>query len=165
MATMSTTEQIWTHNPTSSTLREMFEFYTNLNAVSITRCKVQGDSKRWTQRACTSCRRYGLNSKRRRNTRQTVGCGIPSSLLALRVDLLWLCSKLSQIRLTFSSDTRGQPELLPLYRQPICWNWWFQRQMLFLAGGWILKWRRNARCTAVADSVLINSRNKKNCAA
>ena len=39
--------------------------------------KIQGDSKRWTQ----------LNSKRRPNTRQTVGCGIPSSLLALRVDL------------------------------------------------------------------------------
>jgi len=28
---------------------------------------IQGDSKRWTQRACTSCRRYGLNSKRRLN--------------------------------------------------------------------------------------------------
>ena len=69
----------------------------------------QGDSKRWTQ----------LNSKRRLNTRQTVGCGIPSSLLALRVDLRGLRSKLSWIRLTFSSDTRGRPELLPLHRQPI----------------------------------------------
>ena len=39
--------------------------------------KVQGYSKRWTQ----------LNSKRRLNTRQTVGCGIPSSLLPRRVDL------------------------------------------------------------------------------
>jgi len=36
---------------------------------------IQGDSKRWTQ----------LNSKRRLNTRQTVVCGIPSSLLALQV--------------------------------------------------------------------------------
>ena len=55
-----------------------------------------GDSKRWTQ----------LNSKRRLDTRQTVGCGIPSSLLALRVDLRGLRSKLTWIRLTFSSDTR-----------------------------------------------------------
>ena len=60
---------------------------------------------------------YGLNSKRRLNTRQTVGCGIPSSLLALPVDLRGLRSKLS-IRLTFSSDTRGRPEILPLHRQP-----------------------------------------------
>ena len=37
----------------------------------------QGDSKRWTQ----------LNSKRCLNTRQMVGCGIPSSLLALQVDV------------------------------------------------------------------------------
>ena len=35
--------------------------------------------------------------------------------------------------------------------------------MLFLVGGWMLKRRRNARCTAVADSVLMNSRtNAKN---
>ena len=33
--------------------------------------KIQGDSKRWTQ----------LKSKRHLDTRQTVGCGIPSSLL------------------------------------------------------------------------------------
>ena len=46
---------------------------------------IQSDSKRWTQ----------LNSKRRPNTRQTVGCGIPSSLLAPRVDLRGLRSKLS----------------------------------------------------------------------
>jgi len=52
----------------------------------------QGDSKRWTQRACTSCRRYGLNSKRRLNTCHTVGFGIPSSLLALRVGLRGLRS-------------------------------------------------------------------------
>jgi hypothetical protein len=36
-----------------------------------------------------------LKSKRRINIRRTVGCGIPSSLLALRVDLLWLRSELS----------------------------------------------------------------------
>jgi len=47
--------------------------------------KIQGDSKRWTQ----------LKSKRRLNTRQTVGCGIPRSLLALRVDLRGLSSNLS----------------------------------------------------------------------
>jgi len=47
------------------------------------------------------------------------------------------------------------------HRQPICSNWWFQRQMLFLVGGWMLKQRRNARCTAVADSVLMNSRTQK----
>jgi len=46
---------------------------------------IQSDSKRWTQ----------LNSKRRLNTRQIVGCGIPSSLLALRVDLRGLRSKFS----------------------------------------------------------------------
>ena len=113
--------------------------------------KIQGDSKRWTQ----------LKSKRSLNTSQTVGCGIPSSLLALRVDLRGLRSKLSWIRLTFSSDTRGRPKLLPLHRQPICSNWWFQRQMLFLVAGWMLKRRRNARCTAVADSVLMNSRTQK----
>ena len=45
----------------------------------------------------------------------------------------------SWIRLTFSSDTRGRPELLPLHRQPVCSNWWFKRQMLFLVGGWMLK--------------------------
>jgi len=38
--------------------------------------EIQGDSKRSTQ----------LNSKRRLNTRQTIGCGIPRSLLALPVD-------------------------------------------------------------------------------
>jgi len=114
-------------------------------------CKVtiiQCDSKRWTQ----------LKSKRRLNTRQTVGCGIPSSLFALRVDLRGLRSKLSWIRLTFSSDTCGRPELLPLQRQPICSNWWFQRQILFLVAGWMLKRRRNVRWTAVAGSVLMNSR-------
>jgi hypothetical protein len=38
---------------------------------------IQGDSKRWTR----------LKSKRRLNTRQTVGCGgISSSLLVLRAD-------------------------------------------------------------------------------
>jgi len=46
---------------------------------------IQGDSKIWTQ----------LKSKRRLNTRQTVGDGIPSSLLALRVDLRGLRSDLS----------------------------------------------------------------------
>jgi len=46
---------------------------------------IQGDSKRWTH----------LKSKRRLNTRQTVVCGFPSSLLALRVDLRGLRSKLS----------------------------------------------------------------------
>ena len=107
--------------------------------------------KRWTQ----------WKSKRRLNTRQTVGCGIPSSLLALWVDLRGLRSKLSLIRLTFSSDTRGRPELLPLHRQTICSNWWFQRQMVFLVRGWVLKQRRNARCTAVADSVLMNLRKQK----
>jgi len=40
-------------------------------------------------------------------------------------------------------------------------NWWFQRQMLFLVGSWMLKRRRNARCAAIADSVLINSRTQK----
>jgi hypothetical protein len=40
--------------------------------------------------------RYGLNIKRRLNTRQTVGCGIPSSLLALRVDLQLEMMKLSE---------------------------------------------------------------------
>jgi len=113
------------------------------------------------RRACTSCRRYGMNSERHLNTRQTVGCGIPRSVLALRVDLGGLRSKLSWIRLTFSYDTRGRTELLPLHRQPICSNWWFQRQMLFLFEGWMLKRRRNARCTAVADSVLMNSRTQK----
>ena len=122
-----------------------------------TRLKVQRDSKRWTHFLSL----YGLYSKRRLNTGQTVGCGIPSSLLALRVDLRGLRSKLSSIRLTFSSDTRGRPEHLPLHRQPICSNWWFQRQMLFLVKGWMLKRRRNARCTAVADSVSMNSRTQK----
>ena len=119
--------------------------------------KIEDGSKRWTQKACNSCSQYGLNSKRRLNTHQTVGCG--TSLLALRVDLCGLRSKISWIRLTFSSDTRGRPELLSLHRQPICSNWWFQRQMLFLVGGWMLKRRRNARCTAVGDSALKNAKN------
>jgi len=54
------------------------------------------------------------------------------------------------------TQSRGRPELLPLHRQPICSNWWFQRRMLFLIGGWMLKRTRNARCTPVADSVLMN---------
>jgi len=49
--------------------------------------------KKLIQRTCTSCRRYGLNSKRRHNTRHTVGCGNPSSLFALRVDLRGLSFK------------------------------------------------------------------------
>jgi len=114
--------------------------------------QLQGDSKRWTQ----------LNSKRRLNTHQTVGCDIPSSLLALRFDLRGLRSKLCSIRLTFSPDTRGWPELLPLHRQLICSNWWFQRQMIFLVGGWMLKRRRNSLCTAVGNSVLMISRTQKN---
>ena len=77
------------------------------------------------------------------------------------VDLRGLRSKISWIRLTLPSDTRGRPELLPLHRQLICSNWWFQRQMLFLVGGWMLKRRRNARCAAVADLVLMNSRTQK----
>ena len=51
------------------------------------------------------------------------------------------------------TQSRGRPELLPLHRQPICSDWWFQQRML--------KRRRNARCTAVADSVLMNSRPQK----
>jgi len=46
---------------------------------------IQDDSKRWTQ----------LKSKRYLNTRQTVGCVIQSSLLALPVDLGGLRSNLS----------------------------------------------------------------------
>ena len=72
-------------------------------------CEIQRNSKRWTLFVSL----YGLNSKRHLTTRQIVGCGIPSSLLALRVDLRGLRSKLSWIRLTFSSDTRRRPELLP----------------------------------------------------
>jgi len=123
----------------------LFIFFTPSTLVNI-----RSDWKRWTQ----------LNSKRCLNTCQTVVCGIPSSLLALRVDLHGLCSKLSWIRLTFSSDTCGWPELLPLHRQPICSNWWFQQQMVFL-GGWMLKRRWNVRCTSVAESVLMNSRMQK----
>ena len=108
------------------------------------------DSKKWTQ----------LNSKRRLNTRQTFGCGITSSLFAILVDLPRLLSNLSLIRLMFSSNTRGRQEFLPLHRQPICSNWSFQRQMPFLFWGWLLKQRRNASCTAVADSVLMNSRTQ-----
>ena len=95
------------------------------------------------------------------STHARVSYGIPSSLFTLRVDLNGLRWKFSWIRLTFSSDTRGRPELLPLHRQPICSNWWFQKQMLFLIGGCMLKRRRNARCTAVADSVLMNSPTQK----
>ena len=117
--------------------------------------------KNWTRRAYTRCRRYGLNSKWRLNTSQTVVCRIPCSLLVLLVDLRWLWSKFSWIRLTFSSDTRGRPELLPLHRQPINSNWLCQRQMFFFFGGWMLKRRWNALCTAVADSVLMNAWTQK----
>jgi len=90
---------------------------------------IHSDSKRWTQRACTSCRRYGLESEGRLYTHQTVGCGMSSSVLALRFDLHGLRSKLSWISLMFFSDTRGRPELLPLHRQAICSNWWFQNSL------------------------------------
>jgi len=59
-----------------------------------------------------------FNSERRLNTRQTFGWGIPSSVLAVRVDFPRLLSNISWIRLTYSSDTGGRPELLPLHRQP-----------------------------------------------
>ena len=52
---------------------------------------IQRDSKRWTHFVSL----YGLNGKRCLNTRQTVVCGIPSSLLALGVDSRGLRSKLS----------------------------------------------------------------------
>ena len=52
---------------------------------------MQRVSKRWTYFVSL----YGLNSKRRLNTRQTVGCGIRSSVLVERVDLRGLRSKLS----------------------------------------------------------------------
>jgi len=87
------------------------------------------------RRACTSCRRYSLNSKRRLNTRQTVGSGIPSSVLALQVDVPGLRLKLSWIRLTFSSDTRGRPELLSLHRQPF--------KLVIPATNALLRWRLN----------------------
>jgi len=67
-----------------------------LSSHAHTMFKIQDDSKWWTQ----------LNSKRRLNTRQAVRCAIPSSLLAIQFDLRGLRSKLSWIRLTFSSDTR-----------------------------------------------------------
>ena len=143
------------HGPTSLVTKPRSPGFKNKSKVR--NHVLQRDSKRWTHFVTV----YGLISNRRLNTRQTVGCGIPSSLLALRVDLRGLRSKLSWIRLTFSSDTRGRPELLPLHIQPICSNWWFQWQMLFLVGGWMLKWRWNARCTAVADPVLMNSRTQK----
>jgi hypothetical protein len=60
------------------------------------RRNIRGDLKRRTH----------LNGKRGLNTRQTVGSGFPSSLLALRVDLRGLRSKLSSIRLTISYDSR-----------------------------------------------------------
>ena len=53
------------------------------------KASIQRDEKIWTQFVGL----YGLNSKRRLNTRQTLGCGIPSSLLALRVDLAWATLK------------------------------------------------------------------------
>jgi len=121
--------------------------------ITYTHTQTKCDSKRWTL----------LKSERRLNTRQTFGCGIPSSLLALPVDLPRLLSKLSWIRLTFSSDTRGRPELCLYTDRQIGSNWSFQRQMPFLVGGWMLKRRRNARCTAVADSVIMNSRTQILC--
>ena len=54
-----------------------------------------------------------------------------------------------------------EAQIFCVHRQPLCSNWWFQRRMLFLVVGWMLKRRRNARCTAVADSVLMNSRTQK----
>jgi len=71
--------------------------------------------------------------------------------------------QISWIRLTFSSDTGGRPELCLYTDSQICSNWWFQRQMPFLVGGWMLKRRRNARCTAVADRVLMRSRTQILC--
>ena len=95
--------------------------------------RIQSDSKRWTHFVSL----YGLNSKRRLNTRQRVGCGIPNSLLALRVGLRGLRSKLSWIRLTFSSDTRGRPELLPLHRQP------YLLQLVIPTTNALPRWRLN----------------------
>ena len=63
-----------------------------LNNYLLYKKKILGDSKRWTHFVSL----YDLKSKRRLNTRQTVGCGIPSSMLALRVDLRGLRSKLSK---------------------------------------------------------------------
>jgi len=100
---------------------------------------IQKDGLNWTVNGAST------------HARQLVAV-LPSSLLSLRVHLRELRSKLSCIHLTFSPDTRGRPELLPLHRQPVCSNWWFQRQTLFLVGGWILKRRQNSRCTAVGDA-------------
>jgi hypothetical protein len=113
------------------------------------------------------CSLYGLTCvSYAQNSLEFIPCSplthvVGRSICPLRVDLRGLRSKLSWIRLTFSSNTHGRPEHLPLHRQTICSNWWFQWQMFFLVGGWTLKRRRNARCTAVANSVLMNSRKQK----
>jgi len=65
------------------------------------------DSKRWTQ----------LKSEKLLNTRQAFGCGIPSSLLAVRFDLPRLLSNLlnsSHVFLWY----RWSAGALPLHRQP-----------------------------------------------
>jgi hypothetical protein len=79
-------------------------------------------------------------------------CGIQISLLALRVDLRGIRSKPFWIRLVLLWRTRSDGTF-SFTQTSFLLKLWFQRQMLFLFGGWMLNRGRNARCTAVAHSV------------
>jgi hypothetical protein len=89
-------------------------------------------------RACSNCGRYGRICGHFRNTRHTVVCGIPSSLSAPRTDFWGLCMKAALTLSTFSSDTRGRSELLPVQRHRVVSNCWYHWRMLLSDGGSVI---------------------------
>jgi len=111
------------------------------------------DSKLWTQ----------LNSERRLNhAKQLVAVfQVLCSLYGLT------CLDYSQTSLELVSRSpliHVVGRSICLYTDSeICSNWSLQRQMPFLVEGWMLKRRRNARCTTFADSVLFRSRTHVLC--
>jgi len=129
--------------------------------------RIQGDSKRWTQfrtsifpelyMAC-EWSKYHLKE-------EVLNFQIPP---LERSPSAQPCSSISWEQNGYYATTSQSSTLIHvvgrsfcLYTDSLFAQISFQRQMLFLVGGWMLKRRRNARCTAVAGSVLMNSQTQK----
>ena len=110
-------------------------------------------------KACSSIRRYGFILSRFRNTRQTVGCGMPSSLPPLAVDFLGLYRKASLI-CSIISDTEGRPLPLPLHMHPVLRNLSYHLRMKLSEGRFFLNLMRECRWTAVTDRLWWKSRTQ-----
>jgi hypothetical protein len=102
-------------------------------------------------RACTNRILYVLKHSRLCNTFHTVIFGMSNSLLALATDLWGLRRNASHTLSMLSSDTRGQPGLLPSHKHPLSTNCRHDLVMLFLHGASFLNCAQNSCCTVITD--------------